>query len=279
MNAKTIKHAVTSLAVALKTKNVVPIQHVVDKDKVLNNKIALITGGSGGIGFAIAKSFVESGCKVVITGTNLNKLTSCVEKLGNKAKFIQLNLNNLSDLDEKIEEAVECFGRLDILVNSAGVHSTKSMTTFFNITEGEFENIFNINLMGTYFVSQRVSNYFVKNKIKGHILNISSSTGGEPGWSPYRLSKQAIENLTMGLAQQLTKYGIIVNGIAPGSTATALLSYKDGDTISTLDNEIGRMIIPDEIASWAKMLASDLGNMVIGETVYISGGRGKFDIR
>lgn len=279
MNAKTLKHAITSVFTALKTKNIVPIQHVTDEKLILKGKVALITGGSGGIGFAIAKSFIESGCKVVIAGTNIDKLSACVNKLGDNSKFIQLNLADLSDLDSKIRNAVDCFGTLDILVNSAGIHSTKSMTTFFNTTEEEFDNIMKINLKGTYFVSQKVACYFIDNNIKGHILNISSSTGGEPGWSAYRISKQAIENFTLGLAQQVTRFGITVNGIAPGSTATNLLNYKDGDTIASFDNSVGRMIMPDEIASYAKMLVSDLGNMVVGETIYVSGGRGKFDIR
>lgn len=77
----------------------------------------------------------------------------------------------------------------------------------------------------------------------------------------------------------MSPYGIFVNGIVPGSTATNLLNYKDGDSIATRDNVIGRMVMPDKIATYAKMLVSDLGNMVVGETIYISGGRGKFDIR
>ena len=116
MNAKTLKHAVTSFFTAIKTKNIVPIEHIVDDAKVLDKKVALITGGSGGIGYAIAKSFIESGCHVIITGTNAEKLKSCVEKLGK------------------------------------GI-----------------------------FVSQKIAKYFVENKIKGHILNISSSTGGSRG--------------------------------------------------------------------------------------------------
>ena len=279
MNAKTLKHAVISFFTAMKTKNIVPIEHVVDNTKMLDNKVALITGGSGGIGYAIAKSFIESGCRVVITGTNVEKLNSCVEKLGENARGIQLNLNDLSDLDEKVGKVIECYGKIDILVNSAGVHSVKSMTDFFNTTQEEFDKIIQVNLKGTYFVSQKIAEYFVENKIKGHILNISSSTAGEPGWSVYRISKQAIENLTLGLAQKLSPYGIIVNGIAPGSTATNLLNYKEGDSIATVDNVMGRMVMPDEIASYAKMLVSNLGNMVVGETIYISGGRGKFDIR
>lgn len=119
MNAKTLKHAVTSFFTAIKTKNIVPIEHIVDDAKVLDKKVALITGGSGGIGYAIAKSFIESGCHVIITGTNAEKLKSCVEKRGDSSKGI--------------------------------------------------------------FVSQKIAKYFVENKIKGHILNISSSTGGSRG--------------------------------------------------------------------------------------------------
>lgn len=119
----------------------------------------------------------------------------------------------------------------------------------------------------------------VNNKIKGHILNISSSTGAEPAWSPYRLSKLGVEGFTRGLAQTLTPYGITVNAIAPGSTATNLLGYSNGDSIYTADNVVGRYIMPDEVASYAKILVSDLGNMVVGSTLYVSGGRGTYDIR
>lgn len=279
MNAKTIKHAIKSFAVALKTKNIVPIEHRVDEGNILQGHVALITGGSGGIGYAIAKSFLESDCKVIIAGTNENKLKQCVERLGEGAEYIVLDLNEVSKMPEKIEKASRMFGKIDILVNSAGIHSTRSMTDFFNTTEEEFNNILDINLKGTYFVSQAIAKYMVNNKIKGHILNISSSTGAEPAWSSYRLSKLGVEGFTRGLAQTLTPYGITVNAIAPGSTATNLLGYSNGDSIYTADNVVGRYIMPDEVASYAKILVSDLGNMVVGSTLYVSGGRGTYDIR
>lgn len=280
MNVKIIKHAIKSFVAALKTKNIVPIEHQVDERNILQGHVALIIGGSGGIGYAIAKSFLESGCKVIITGTNANKLKYCVKELGERnVQYMVLDLNEVCTLPEKIDSIGKMYGKIDILVNSAGIHSTRAMTDFFNTTEEDFNNILDINLKGTYFVSQAIAKYMVNNKIKGHILNISSSTGAEPAWSPYRLSKLGVEGFTRGLAQTLTPYGITVNAIAPGSTATNLLNYSNGDSIYTADNAVGRYIMPDEVASYAKILVSDLGNMVVGSTLYVSGGRGTYDIR
>ncbi|MGN1282519.1 MAG: SDR family NAD(P)-dependent oxidoreductase [Limosilactobacillus sp.] len=282
MDLKKIKHIVKSVTTTLKTKNVVPIQEITDNENVLTGKVALITGGSGGIGFAIAKKFIKSGCNVIIAGRHSEKLIQCcniLENMGGEAKWIILDFNKPASFTAEIEKAVQFYGHIDILVNSAGVHSTKSLTNFYNITKEEYDNILNTNLRGTYFISQVVAKYMIDNKIKGHILNISSSTGAEPAWSPYRISKLGIEGFTKGLAQTLTKQGITVNGIAPGSTATGLLGYKAGDSIATFDNEKGRYVVPSEIAEYAKILVSTLGDMVVGETLYVSGGRGTYDIR
>jgi len=100
----------------------------------------------------------------------------------------------------------------------------------------------------------------------------------EPAWSPYRLSKWGIKGLISGLAQQLLPYGIIVNGIGPGPTATSMQPYNDGDSIYTNQNPINRYTMPDEIAVYAEMLVSDLGNTIIGDTIYMSGGRGIIEI-
>lgn len=179
MNAKTIKHAIKSFAVALKTKNIVPIEHRVDEGNILQGHVALITGGSGGIGYAIAKSFLESDCKVIIAGTNENKLKQCVEKLGEGAEYIVLNLNEVSKMPEKIEKASRMFGKIDVLVNSAGIHSTRSMTDFFNTTEEEFNNILDINLKGTYFVSQAIASTLVKGTIKQSPYQTSTTVNEE----------------------------------------------------------------------------------------------------
>ena len=117
------------------------------------------------------------------------------------------------------------------------------------------------------------------NAIKGHILLISSSRGSEPAYSPYGLSKWGLNGLTQGLAKLLLPHGIIVNAIAPGSTATPLLGIKEGDNLYCDENGMERYIVPDEVAAYARMLVSDMGNVVIGETIHVSAGRGVFDIR
>lgn len=276
---KKIKYVSKSGVSVLKAKKVVPILHNKDNQEILKGKVALITGGSGGIGTAIAQSFVESGCKVIIAGTNEKKLQQYCSRLGEQSKYIVLNLLDTKQINSKIEEAARMFGKIDILVNSAGIHSTKMISDFLDVTEEEYDSIMGINLKGTFFVSQAIGNYMIDNKIKGHILNISSSVALEPAWTPYRLSKWGIKGFTLGLADKLLPYGITVNAIAPGSTATNMLGFKDGDSIFTEDNRVGRYIMPDEVATYAKLMVSDLGKMIVGDTLYISGGRGTIDIR
>ena len=274
---KKLKRIITGTVVALKSKNYVPIQHTVNGD-LLKDKVALITGGSGGIGFAIAKEFLESGCKVIIAGTNEKKLSSKLEELGG-GKSVILNLSSIKEIEESVSKAISIYGHIDILVNSAGIHSTKVFENFMEVEEKDYDSIMDINLKGTYFVTQKVAKHMVANKIHGHILNISSSTALEPAWSPYRLSKWGIKGMTLGFAQQLQPYGIIVNAIAPGSTATKLLGFKEGDSIYSADNGNHRLTLPSEIAEYAKIMVSGLGDMIVGDTLYISGGRGTIDRR
>lgn len=260
-------------------KEKIPIITIKDESRLLEGKVALILGGSGGIGFAIANKFLDSGCKVIIAGTSKNKLEKIIKNINNdNLKYIVIDMCDISKFKMNLEESVAMFGKIDILVNSAGIHSTNPIQDYFNFSEEEYDKILEINLKGNFFFTREVANYMIKNKIKGHILNISSSTALEPAWSPYRLSKWALNGFTKGLADRLLEYGIIVNGIAPGSTATKLLNYEDGQSITTKDNPINRYIMPEEVAEYAKMLVSELGDMIIGETILISGGRGNIYI-
>nr|MBP3258869.1 SDR family oxidoreductase [Bacilli bacterium] len=262
-----------------KTKNYIPIYELKNDKNLLEGNVALITGGSGGIGFAIAKSFAESGCKVIIAGTNEKKLIDNCVKIGANSKYIILDINDVSSFDATILDAHKLFGKIDILVNCAGVHTPRKGADFMNFTEEEYDKVMNVNLKGTYFFTQAMSKYFIKNSIHAHILFISSSTAIEPAWSPYRLSKWGIKGMIPGIAQKLLKNGIVVNGIAPGSTATKLLDFEEGDSIYTTENSNERYVMPEEVANMSKMLVSSAGDMIVGETIYMSGGRGTIELR
>ena len=272
-----IKKALMALISMLKWEKKIPVVSVKSPHNLLDGKVALITGGSGGIGMAIAKSLLESGCRVIIAGTNEQKLKKCVDTLSADAKYLVINMNDSASFALKIKEAASIFGNIQLFVSSAGVHSEG--LDFLNMTEKEYDRVMNINLKGTYFFSQSVAKYLIDNKLKGKLLLVSSSRGSEPAWSPYGISKWGLNGMVKGLAKELFPYGINVNAIAPGSTATSLLGYKNGESIYTDDNSESRMIMPEEIGNLTNLLLSDAGNMINGEIIHISSGRGVYDIR
>lgn len=263
----------------IKPSKVEPIIVKTSENVMLKDKVAFITGGSGGIGSAIAKKFIESGCKVIISGTNEIKLSKICDELGNNCKYIKIDLSDIDNIKKSIKEAIKLFGRIDIFVSSHGIHTTRKINSFIDFNEKDYDDIMNINLKSTYFLCKEIAYYFINNKIKGHILLISSSTSEEPAWSPYRLSKNSINSLVKGMAQSLINDDIVVNGIAPGPTATSLLNYSEGQSIYTEDNCIYRYTMPEEIAEYAVLLASNLGNTIVGDIIFMSGGRGTIDIR
>lgn len=270
---KKIKHLIQVLISLTKEEQKIPIVTKVEKSDLLNGKIALVTGGSGGIGEAIAKKLVESGCKVIIAGTNEEKLRSCTLRCGAQ-KSIVINMNDITGIDSKIAEAVSYLGKIDILVHSAGVHTKRDGLDFLNITESEYNHVMDINLKGAYFICQKVGKYMIDNGIKGNILLVSSQKALEPSWSPYRLSKLGISGITKGIAQRLAPYGIVVNAIGPGPTATAMVDLGVNGSIYTNENVLKRYIMPEEVAEYALLLVSQLGKLIIGDTIYVTAGEG-----
>ena len=270
---KKIEKTIKKMSKLLHHKQVTPIPVLVNEEYVLKDKVALITGGSNGLGREFAKSFVNCGCDVIIAGRNVNTLLDVVKELGEEhCKYIILDMTEMTSFEMKIEEANSLFQKpVDILVNCAGIHNTKS---FLTTDLEEFELIMKTNLEGVFFLSQVVAKSMIKNKVKGHILNVSSSASLRPASNAYQLSKWGIRGFTLGLADVLLPYGIIVNAIAPGPTATDML-IKDGDTsLYKYDSLTGRYEHPIEIANLARILVSDVGNMIVGDTIYITGGSG-----
>lgn len=276
-----LKHAIKQGIVALKAKNIQPVMQTVGDESLLKGKTALVVGGSGGIGKAVAKAFLKNGANVVIAGTRRAKVDKVVLELGGNCAGVVVDLAEPDTFSKVIDEAVAFYGPINILVNSAGVHTEDvSMCGFLDFSVEEYDRILDINLRGVYFMVQSVAKRMISDKVSnGHILIVSSSAGNEPAWSPYRVSKWGLKGITEGMASALVPHGIVVNAIAPGSTATPLLGVEKGDSISAEDNRLGRFAMPEEIAEFAVMLASPMGDMVVGDTLYVSGGRGVCDIR
>ncbi len=260
-------------------KKKIPVTIPVFNGNLLDGRTALITGGTQGIGFAVADAFVKNNAAVVITGRNLERINTALNALknGNPGKSdkifgIVMDVSKPELFDAKIDEILRLIGgqKIDILVNNAGI----MRGSFENATENDFNEVLNTNVKGTFFLSRTMAKYMVKNKIAGNILNVASSSSLRPAISPYTLSKWSIRGMTMGLAKSLIKYNIVVNGIAPGPTATPLLVNPTKESISCKKSPSKRFATSQEIANMAVVLTSDLGKMVVGDIVYMTGGCG-----
>ncbi len=193
---------------------------------------------------------------------------------GYEASSIIIDVLDVQSIPEKVKTAAAKFpeNRIDILVNSAGVVSHSDL---MDMSEVEYDSIMDVNAKGTFFMSQAVAKHMIENQIKGHILNVTSSSALRPAWTPYQMSKWAVRGLTLGMADKLLPYGIIVNAIAPGPTATPMLGKYEGD--NNIYNGVcpaGRFAMPSEIAALATFMVSDMGNMIVGDTFYMTGGSG-----
>ena len=270
-----LKNKIIRIIRLLKEKEVYPVITLVDKERVLGDKVALISGGSGGLGMLIAETFMKSGAKVILAGTSESKLKKCAEKIsggGSTPCYIELNLEDIKSFPDKVKTVSEMFGNIDILVNCSGRNIYAE--DFLHVTEEHYDSIMDVNIKGTYFLCQEIGKYMIEKGVKGHILNITSASALRPAWSPYQLSKWALRALTTGLADQFLPHGIIVNAIAPGPVATPMLNKEDGDSIYLKDQPSGRYAVPMEIANMAVILVSDIGNLVVGDSVYMTGGSG-----
>lgn len=244
-------------------------------NELLKGRCALITGGTSGIGYSIAQSFLNAGASVIITGRSEDKLLKAKEKLDCYGRVYAYVMNNqnvssfLPTFDRMLSDVkmrgINC---IDILVNNAGVLGA----TLPDATEEQYDKVLDTNLKAVFFLSQMFGKYMVKNKIKGNILNIASSSSLRPAVSAYTISKWGIRGLTMGLARSLAPHGITVNGIAPGQTATPMLRKDDNNNLINTTCPLGRWILPEEIANGALFLVSDLGRAVVGDIVYMTGG-------
>ena len=256
-----------------KEEKLLPVYKTIDKDHILRDKIVLITGGTGGIGYAIAETAIASGAKVILSGTNIQKLEDYSSKLGDSARPLKMDLSNINSIADCVGNAIALFPekRIDILINSAGFHGDWD---FNKPDEVLFDRVMDINVKGMYFVSNIVARQMIEKKIKGHILNISSSSALRPAWTPYQISKWAVNGITRGLADYLLPHGIIVNGLAPGPTATEMVKKDGDDNLFYQEQPSHRFTTAQEIANLAVFMVSSNGDMIVGDTFYMTGGSG-----
>lgn len=241
---------------------------------ILSGKKILITGGSSGIGLAIAKKCATCGADVLITGRNPLKLENAVLEVGKEhCKSLVWDLSDVSTLDSKLDESISLLGDISVLINNAGIPPTKF---WGNVDEEEWDKVYSTNLKGLYFLTQAIVKRWEKSPCPDYrkIINISSQGGFVGATYPYRMVKWDIRGLTQGLGKALIKNRIVVNGIAPGVVKTSMqaFSMEQGDNLYTNQNPIFRVILPEEIAELALFLISDASNAIVGQTIVCDGG-------
>lgn len=244
-------------------------------NELLRGKTAIITGASKGIGKATAQAMIASGAIVIALGRNEVSLKKVQEEFSTENYIpFPCDISKVEMIENYIQDILKLIpGRkIDILVNCAGEKNGND-ERFFEYTPDEFSNIIDTNLKGTFFWCQHVSKYMIAHDVRGHIVNVISIKGLIGEASPYSVSKWGCTSITKGLARILAPKGIVVNGIAPGGTATDMAKYNAGDSLLHLATPSCRLADPSEMANLIVFLASDLGNNIVGDVIVSDGGQ------
>ncbi len=240
----------------------------------LNGRNALVTGATGGIGEAIARTLHKAGATVAISGRQVDKLEKLASELGERVHVTPCDLGNRAQVGKLIDEATGKLGRVDILVNNAGL--TKD-NLFMVMKDEQWDDVIAVNLTSTFMLMRAAARAMMRAKTGyGRIINISSVSGviGNPGQGNYAASKAGIIGMTKSLAREVGSRGITANCIAPGFIKTAMtdaLNEKQTEEISKMI-PAQRFGTPDDIALGALYLASDAGGYITGQTLHINGG-------
>jgi 3-oxoacyl-[acyl-carrier protein] reductase len=239
----------------------------------LTGKTALVTGASGGIGGAIAKSLHGQGAKVVLSGTRAEALEAVRAELGANAFIAPANLSDIASVEALTKSAEEAAGSsIDILVNNAGI--TKD-NLFMRMKDDEWDQVIAVNLTAAFRLSRAVLRGMMK-KRWGRIIQITSVVGatGNPGQGNYAAAKAGLVGMTKSLAAEVASRNITVNAVAPGFIQTAMTDVLTDQQKELIAARIpaGRMGLPDEIAAAVTYLASQEAAYVTGETIHINGG-------
>lgn len=243
---------------------------------MLDGKVAIITGGTRGIGFATVKTFLDNGAKVVLLGSKEESVNKAIEELKKINENYEVsgacpNLSDLASVEETFKDVVDKYGKIDILINNAGI---SAMESIYDYTEESFKKIMDLNVNAVFNCTRAVVNYMKKNK-GGVILNTSSmvSIYGQPSGCGYPASKFAVNGLTKSLARELGKDNIRVNAVAPGVIYTDMMKNVPEEKIKPLINTIPLRKIgkPEDVANAFLFLASDMSSYITGEILSVDG--------
>lgn len=244
---------------------------------MLENKVAIITGGTRGIGYEIAHTFLKNKAKVVIFGSKEESVNKAVNKLleeNNSYEVFGLypNLSNEEEINNAFKQVKDRFGKINILVNNAGLSSS---TPLNNYTEEDYDKIMDLNLKAVFLCSKAIIPY-LEEQNGGSIINTSSmvSIYGQPSGCLYPTSKFAVNGLTKSLSRELAPKNIRVNAVAPGITKTDMVAALPKEMIEPLIKTIplNRIGTPEDIANAFLFLASDMASYVTGEILQVDGG-------
>jgi len=238
-------------------------------------KVAIVTGGGSGLGYAIAEKFLQNGIVTIIAGRDQEKLNKAKEQLGENCHAVTCDVSNLSSIPAFVDTVLKQFGRIDILVNNAGINQKKEFT---EVTDEEFQNIITTNVTAVFSMSREVVKHMLL-RGSGNIINISSMAAqyGLPKVIAYSASKNAIDGMTRAMAVELSPKGIRVNAIAPGfiysaMTEKALDSDPERKAKVFGRTPMGHMGQPVDIGEAAMFLAGDAAKYITGVILPVDGG-------
>jgi 2-dehydro-3-deoxy-L-rhamnonate dehydrogenase (NAD+) len=243
----------------------------------LSDRVAVVTGGASGIGYAISDRLSRAGARVVIADREEENAVAAAEHLGGEAVAIRTDVTSLEDINAMVERTLKDFGRLDVLVNNAGINGRNA--PLWEVTDEEWEVLMAINLTSV-FRCCRAAVPHMRERGSGSIINMASIGGkeGNANAGPYGASKAAVICLTKSLAKEVIHDGVRVNAIAPALIETPILKQVPPEDVARLTDKIpmGRMGRPEEVAAVVHFLASDDASFVTAQCYDVSGGRATY---